>query len=249
MNDKKILKLWKKLSQTQKAVLYSYLSFYMNGESQSLDNWTNFSMTVEAGADKSTAKMKKDRSCYMPDPTEDSYEEIVRLRWRKDHFEWTPENTQKIISVIQGIDRKVNQMYDAVEKTVKFLQSDAIPNNRIKNEYSIEASLTYENCETPIPTADEEMLEHLYDATDWKILPKVYANEDRMESREDQLYRGLNWDIECFDRPELEHIKIPYYVHVLFVDSFTYTLNDMIHMNPDDFMIDLEINVDGEKIL
>ena len=211
-------------------------------------NKKNMKILIKAGADKTTAK-EQERFCYEPDPGADSDEEIVGLRYRNNHFEWTAENTQKIISVIQGIDKKVNQMYDAVEKAMKFLQSDAIPNNRIKNDFSIKASMSYENYENPIPTADEEMLWRLYNATNWNILPSIYANEDRMESREDQLYLGLNWDIELFDRPELEHIKITYYVHVLFVDSYTYTLNDMIHMNPDDFMFSLEINIDGEKIL
>ena len=140
-------------------------------------------------------------------------------------------------------------MYDAVEKAMKFLQSDAIPNNRIKNEFSIKASMTYENWEKPLPSADEEMLARLYDATNWSIMPTVHANEDGMLSREDQLYLNTNWDIELFDRPEFEHIKIPYYIHVLFVDTYTYTLNDMLYMDPEDFIIDLKIDFNGESIL
>ena len=176
-------------------------------------------------------------------------EEIVLRRWQNDRFEWTPENTQKIISVIQALDKKVNEMYDAVVKTKKFLESDVIPNNRAKEDYSIEATMTYERYDEAIPSADANMLTHLYDATNWKIMPAVCASDGRMESREQQLYLGLNWNIELFDRPELTDIKIPYYVHVLFVDSCAYTLNDMIHMNPDDFCIGIEVRFDGEKIL
>ena len=212
-------------------------------------NKKNMKVLIKAGADKSTAKLQSEGFSYEPDLEADSDKEIVSLRWVKRHFEWTPENIQKISSQIQAIDKRVNQMYDAVEKAMKFLQSDAIPNNRIKNEFSIKASMTYENCEKPLPSADEEMLSRLYDATNWSLMPTVHANEDGMLSREDQLYLNTNWDIELFDRPEFEHIKIPYYVHVLFVDSYTYTLNDMLHMNPEDFIIDLKIDFNGESIL
>jgi len=213
------------------------------------ENKKNMKVLIKAGANKGTAKLKAEGPRYEPDPYEDSNEEIVSLHWMKSHFEWTPENIQKIASKIQAIDRRLNQMYDAVEKAMKFLQSDAIPNNRIKNEFSIKANMIYENWEKPLPSADEKMLARLYDATNWSIMPTVHANEDGMLSREDQLYLGTNWDIELFDRPEFEHIKIPYYVHVLFVDTYTYTLNDMLHMNPEDFIIDLKIDFNGESIL
>lgn len=208
----------------------------------------NIKLLIKAGANKKTLKVQKKQYFYEQDPNEDSREEFIRLRWRNDNFEWTPENTQKIISVIKGIDKKVNEMYDAVAKTKAFLDSNAIPNNRIKNDYDIEANMTYEY-EGALSTADEQMVEQLYDATAWESVPGVYANNDKLKSREEALYLGLNWDIELFDRPELEHIKIPYYVHVLFVDSFSYTLNDMLYMNPDDFKIGIKIHFSDEDIL
>ena len=54
-------------------------------------------------------------------------EEIVLHRWQNDRFEWTPENTQKIISVIQALDKKVNEMYDAVVKTKTFWKATSFP--------------------------------------------------------------------------------------------------------------------------
>lgn len=213
------------------------------------ENKKNMKVLIKAGANKGTAKLKAEGPRYEPDPYEDSDEEIVSLHWMKSHFEWTPENIQKIASKIQAIDRRLNQMYDAVEKAMKFLQSDSIPNNRIKNEFSITASMSYENWKKPLPSADKKMLYRLYSETKWSIMPSVYASGEGMLSREDQLYRGTNWDIELFDRPEFEHIKIPYYIHVLFVDTYTYTLNDMLYMDPEDFKIELDISFDGEKIL
>ena len=212
-------------------------------------NKKNMKVLIKAGADKSTAKLQSECFSYEPNPEADSDEEIVSLRWVKSDFEWTPENIQKIASKIQAIDRRLNQMYDAVEKAMKFLQSDSIPNNRIKNEFSITASMSYENWKKPLPSADKKMLYRLYSETKWSIMPSVYASGEGMGSREDQLYRNTNWDIELFDRPEFEHIKIPYYIHVLFVDTYTYTLNDMLYMDPEDFKIELDISFDGEKIL
>ncbi|MBO7612748.1 MAG: ankyrin repeat domain-containing protein [Treponema sp.] len=213
------------------------------------ENKKNMKVLIKAGANKGTAKLKAEGPRYEPDPYEDSDEEIVSLHWMKSHFEWTPENIQKIASKIQAIDRRLNQMYDAVEKAMKFLQSDSIPNNRIKNEFSITASMSYENRKKPLPSADKKMLYRLYSKTKWSIMPSVYASGEGMGSREDQLYHNTNWDIELFDRPEFEHIKIPYYIHVLFVDTYTYTLNDMLYMDPEDFKIELDISFDGEKIL
>ena len=109
--------------------------------------------------------------------------------------------------------------------------------------------MSYENWKKPLPSADKKMLYRLYSETKWSIMPSVYASGEGMGSREDQLYRNTNWDIELFDRPEFEHIKIPYYIHVLFVDTYTYTLNDMLYMDPEDFKIELDISFDGEKIL
>ena len=207
-------------------------------------------LLIKAGANRKTAKEKRSEWFYEPDPDEDADKEIVSLRNWRDTFEWTPENTQKIIAVIQGIDRKVNEMYDKVEKVNAFLQSDAFPNKKIKEVYMIEAKLSYENWDVPLPSADEKMMQRLYDATNWDILPSVHASDGEMESRADALYLGenLNWDIEGFDRPELEHVKIPYYVHALFVDAHTYTLTDMMHMNPNDFYISMEFTFDGESV-
>ena len=213
------------------------------------ENKKNMKVLIKAGANKGTAKLKAEGPRYEPDPYEDSDEEIVSLHWMKSHFEWTPEKIQKISSKIQAIDKRINQMYDAVEKAMKFLQSDSIPNNRIKNEFSITASMSYENWKKPLPSADKKMLYRLYSETKWSIMPSVYASGEGMGSREDQLYRNTNWDIELFDRPEFEHIKIPYYIHVLFVDTYTYTLNDMLYMDPEDFIIDLKIDFNGESIL
>ena len=61
-------------------------------------------------------------------------------------------------------------------------------------------------------------------------------------TRSSALYLDLNWNIEFFDRPELAQVKIPYYVHMLFVDSFTYTLNDMLYMDPSDFSIGVNVS-------
>ena len=63
-------------------------------------------------------------------------EKIIYERWRKSGFKWTPENTKRIIEVINGIDKKVNQMYDAVLKTKKFLDAQNIPDAVKKYFYS-----------------------------------------------------------------------------------------------------------------
>lgn len=173
--------------------------------------------------------------------------ELVFRRWQNDKFEWTAENTKKIISVIQAFDKKVNEMYDAVEHTKSNIENNSIFKEKRNNGYHIEAKLTYELNDEAIPTADAEMMGLLYDATNWKTMPLVNASNGQIESREQQLYLNQNWDIELFDRPELKNIKIPYYVHALFVDSYTYTLNDMLYMDPDDFCIGLEIVFDDIK--
>ena len=205
---------------------------------------------IKAGANKKNAKHRKDRFWYERAPDEDRAKELVSIRGRNldRNFEWTPENTQKIISVIQGIDKKVNEMYDKALKVQEFLESLPLPDG-VERYYFIKADLDFEP-ESPLPTADEEMMERLYDATNWNILPSVILGSDRLtQSREQQLYLGLNWDIELFDRPELEHIKIPYYVHALFVDEFSYSLTDMLHMKAEDFKIKIEVSFDGEAIV
>ena len=108
--------------------------------------------------------------------------------------------------------------------------------------------LTFERFEDGIPTADSKTLEMIYDATPWKAMPGVRAASDRMPSRSNALYLDLNWNIELFDRPELAQVKIPYYVHTLFVDSHTYTLNDMLYMEPSDFSIGMNVSFCGDEL-
>ena len=179
--------------------------------------------------------------------SETKKEKIIHERWQKSKFEWTPENTKRIIDVINGIDVKVNQMYDAVLKTKNFLDAQNVP-DAIKKDYDIVADLTFERFEDGIPTTDSKTLEMLYDATPWKAMPGIRATSDRMPSRSNTLYLDLNWNIELFDRPELAQVKIPYYVHMLFVDSHTYTLNDMLYMEPSDFSIGMNVSFCGDEL-
>ena len=196
--------------------------------------------------DTENARHRNDPIWYDLDP--DEYLVLIRRRDLNRNFEWTPENTQKIISAIQGIDKKLNLMYDAVLRTKEFLESSAVPPG-VRKHFTIHATMDYEPSE-PLPGIDEEMMERLDDATNWLALPDIYfASGREMYSREQLLYGGLNWNINLFDRPELEHIKIPYYVHVLFVDEFSYSLSDMMNMKAEDFKIEIEVNFDGEAIV
>ena len=210
----------------------------------------NQRVLIRAGASKKNAK-HRDRFFYEPNPDNESVKDIVYARWKNDDFTWTPENKQKIISVIQGIDKRVNQMYDAVLKTKLFIeQNQEIPDD-VKKDFRIVARMEYV-ASGPLPTADEETLDRLYDATNWNALPSVFYDSDSkigMQSRDQALYLGLNWDIELFDRPELEHVKVPYYVHALFVDDSTYTLSDMMYMKSEDFKFFVEVSFDGDAIL
>lgn len=207
----------------------------------------NMRLLIKAGANKENAKPKQDQMYTPPDFDQETENDLVFARWRHDNFEWTPENTQRIIKVINGIDAKLNQMYDTVLKIKHFMDSQTIP-DAIKKDYWIEADLIYSNDENSIPTADKKTIHMLWNQTDWNLMPSITANSKGMRTRSDNLYLDMNWDVETFDRTELEHIKIPYYIHMLFVDSHTYTLNDMMYMNPDDFKIGIEVTFNGDDL-
>lgn len=174
---------------------------------------------------------------------------IVQTRWKHCDFEWTPENTKRIIEVINAIDKKVNQMYDVALKVRDLFSRKSIP-KAIRRDYGIEVTMSYEDVDAT-PIADETMMAMLYDETDWDAMPAVYFDVDcpqRLRSRSEALYGDLNWNIKLFDRPELANIQIPFYVHMLFNNSYTYTLNDMLHMNPEHFFIHVLVKFWGDNL-
>ena len=74
----------------------------------------------------------------------------------------------------------------------------------------------------------------------------VQANSNwEMKSREKQLHLDLNWNIEIFDYFRKNDDKspyIPYFFHTDWQDGDIYSLEDLLYIEPEDFVICKEVN-------
>lgn len=55
----------------------------------------------------------------------------------------------------------------------------------------------------------------------------------------DIFLRDMNWNIERFDKKYVGDTPIPYFLHRIFVDADTYSLEDLMRISPDDFIINI----------
>ena len=162
-------------------------------------------------------------------------------------FIWTPMNTEKIKNLILEINRKMNSLYDKVQILKQDFDSGAEKGIEIYMDYIIEGSLLYEPHQDLSDVTPEQM--QYLSEYGIKGQRNIYASHQKIEDRANQLFLGkdVNWNTDIFDRPEFKHIPVCYYVNSVFFQSKTYSLQDMLSMENDEFKYHIEVYFDPES--
>ena len=162
-------------------------------------------------------------------------------------FIWTPMNTEKIKNLILEINRKMNSLYDKVQLLKQDFDSGAEKGIELYKDYIIEGSLLYEPHQELSDLTPEQML--YLSEYGIKGQRNIYASHQKIEDRANQLFLGkdVNWNTDIFDRPEFKHIPVCYYVNSVFFQSKTYSLQDMLSMENDEFKYHIEVYFDPES--
>lgn len=153
-------------------------------------------------------------------------------------------NTEKIIRLVLAINEKMNLLYDKIQILKQDFDRGYAKGLEIYKEYIIEGSLLYEPS-FALPQVSEEMMDS-FAKFSMGGKRNIYASHEKMESRQNQLYlgEGVNWNTDFFDRPELKEINVCHYAHSFFFQSKTYSLQDMLFINSDDFKLHIEAYFD-----
>ncbi|HAM78049.1 MAG: hypothetical protein II631_05645 [Treponema sp.] len=162
-------------------------------------------------------------------------------------FIWTPMNTEKIKNLILEINRKMNSLYDKVQILKQDFDSGAEKGIELYKDYIIEGSLLYEPHQDLSDVTPEQM--QYLSEYGIKGQRNIYASHQKIEDRANQLFLGkdVNWNTDIFDRPEFKHIPVCYYVNSVFFQSKTYSLQDMLYMENDEFKYHIEVYFDPES--
>lgn len=162
-------------------------------------------------------------------------------------FIWTPMNTEKIKNLILEINRKMNSLYDKVQILKQDFDSGAEKGIELYKDYIIEGSLLYEPHQDLSDVTPEQM--QYLSEYGIKGQRNIYASQQKIEDRANQLFLGkdVNWNTDIFDRPEFKHIPVCYYVNSVFFQSKTYSLQDMLSMENDEFKYHIEVYFDPES--
>ena len=161
-------------------------------------------------------------------------------------FIWTPMNTEKIKNLILEINRKMNSLYDKVQILKQDFDSGAEKGIELYKDYIIEGSLLYEPHQDLSDVTPEQM--QYLSEYGIKGQRNIYASHQKIEDRANQLFLGkdVNWNTDIFDRSEFKHIPVCYYVNSVFFQSKTYSLQDMLSMENDEFKYHIEVYFDPE---
>lgn len=161
-------------------------------------------------------------------------------------FEWTDENTQKIFALNDFIMQKERELYDNAVKIRNDLE------NHIKNDdtyykgYDFEIRFSYEpNDAECSPIADKETIWDLYYSTNNLFTEHFFANEgDEIQPFEEMFFRDENYNgYDCFtDCPDKSHYICSYLLKLI-DNNATYTLQDLLYMEPENFFTDYSIHI------
>lgn len=169
---------------------------------------------------------------------------------RKDilnkNFEWSEKNVahmKKLFKHVTGLRQKM--LNNIVTMKKDFLQVVACGIDLEKN-FAIRAYVSLRRG-IKFPYADDcllSMMEYVADF-DFELsgIAVMAHREERPE--EDILMTRLNWNIEIFDYFRKRDDKdpyIPYTFHTVWQDGYVYSLEDLLYIEPEDFIIHKEVS-------
>ena len=173
---------------------------------------------------------------------EEDYKDEIADRYEKliSSFVWTPMNTEKIKDLLLKINKKMNELYDKVQLLKQDFDSGAEKGMELYKEYVIDACLICSPRENSWDL-DSETQEKISTRIS-HIQRNIYATQEKIEDRGNQLLFSTG----IFNSPDLADIPACNYAQVLFDLSKTYSPQDMLDMNIEDFKFHIEVFFDPD---
>lgn len=163
------------------------------------------------------------------------------------NFEWSEKNVAHLKKLFAAVNALQNTMYDEVVQMKSDFDELANAGVEIYKNYDIEAHIHLKRG-LKLPFADDYLLSFMeyFSEHDFDFTGVQASSGCEMDSREDQLHRELNWNIEIFDYFRKKDDKdpyIPYVFHTVWQDGNIYSLEDLLYIEPDDFVICKKVNL------
>ena len=171
-------------------------------------------------------------------------------KWIKDHwalgakekFEWTDENVRRILALNDAIIQKENNLYRLLSNVKADIENLLASGKDYYKYYDIDAYLSYEAEDYATPTGDEDTMSDVYFVTNFEFCMGLYTSADKpLLSVEEEFDRSTNFNYDGMfrDIPDKNHF-ITRSLHRL-MEEETYTLEDLLWLNPDNFVECIEI--------
>jgi len=163
------------------------------------------------------------------------------------NFEWWwDKNIAHLVRLFNHVSELQLKMYDEVAQMKKDFDELAAAGVEMYKNYDIEAHIHLRRG-IKFPYADDYLLSFMEYCSEFDFkLSNVRASSDcEMSSKEEELHLRLNWNIEIFDYFRKKNDKdpyIPYLFHTVWQDGSVYSLEDLLYIQPDDFVISKEVN-------
>ena len=164
------------------------------------------------------------------------------------NFEWSKNNILKMLEVNSWVWKRTDEMKKYINELNGAFQELSKTNPKFKY-YSLEAQLEYHGSKANDVASLELQQEMTRRAAFhyWNIRCGDENPEIRDEIHEDE---KLNWNFEIFRNhftEEQQKVRFHYFMHILFVDDWIYSFEDLVRMREEDFKICLEINYFGDE--
>lgn len=168
--------------------------------------------------------------------------EVRYNKWRAENkFEWTEENTRRILALNDAIMQKENKLYELFANVKRDIEKLIAEGHMYYENYDIEATLSYEAEDYSTPVDDDSTMMDVYCCTNFDICTCLRTSKDQpLEPRDQMLDRDMNWNHDIFrNLPDRSHY-ICRFLHIL-AEERTYTMEDLLYLNPDNFVECIEI--------
>ena len=161
---------------------------------------------------------------------------------------------EKLVAKIKEINRRttelLTELYETSLKLRDMMNAEYERGNKIFSDFTIEGEIIYKNRKA-FPGADEKFSNLLCEMTNHHIHKHGtfmgWKSNSEEENLKEVLYLGMDdWNIEIFGGVPKD-IPINYYMHTVFMDGWTYNLNDIMYMKAEDFVPQITIHTRDDE--
>mgnify|MGYP007101878196 CR=1 FL=1 len=159
-------------------------------------------------------------------------------------FEWSQENIQKIMDVNSWVWKKTDEMKQYMTSLSEAVQKLAKTDSFFEN-WDVDGHIEYQGSQAT-DIASLEMQRLMSERAAFSHY-SLRCNADYPEITDDvhDPKDNLNWNFEVYKNhftEEQKKVLFHYFMHVVFIDDWMYSFNDVVRMREEDFKVCLSID-------